>query len=475
MKRTKKITAKISYIKKTDIFIIVTVFIMFIILAFGIYDSTNRYQKSQVALVSESMKILSDNQKIPFENYISDKVEVLSGIAMFSQIYNMNKEEQRNFLFGHSHTLGFHHIFIVDTDGMAYYINENYTRDQSKEAFFENIMHNDIYITEPFYGSDITIMTVCVPIFDNSSNKVGVLCGAIELDQIEEVFSQSSLMLDGESFLVNRQGCYLTNNDMQLVYDRVSIFNDSTSDYSLVRRAFSSKSDMSGVIIRDGVEYQANVKYLKDYDWAIVQCISTDAILVDLQDINLWHSLIFVILSIIFLCVTRMAISWRKSERLLATDTLTECSSRAAMEKLINKLDREHYCDITVIYMDLNKFKHVNDVFGHDAGDHILCIFSQILIDVFSGWGYVGRMGGDEFMVILPKTSEQDILQLCTEVNRLLEEESKHLNLDCIVSTSYGYSTRKKGDHESLQTFITKSDERMYKYKEEHRSLEEDT
>lgn len=468
MKRTKRITTKISYIKKVDVFILVTVFAMFLVLVVSIHNGTDRYKESQLELIKESMKILADNQKIPFENYISGKVEVLSGLAAFPDIYYMDSQRQRSFLWGRSRNLGFHHLFIIDTDGKAFYINENITRDQSNEPFFENVMSNDIYVTEPFYGADLTIMTICVSIYNNHSEKVGVLCGAIELDQVQEVFAKSSLMLDGENFLINRQGCYVTAKDMQKVYDQVSAFDEENSDYELIKLAFSTMSDQAGTIVRDGVEYQSNVIYLKDYDWAIVQCIATDDIFKDINYIEFWQMASLVILVIIILCVTRIALYWRRSERRISSDTLTECNSRAAMEELIKKLEHETHFDITVVYMDLNKFKHINDTYGHDVGDRILCIFSNILEEVFCKKGYVGRMGGDEFMIILLETAEKDILEMCKKVNERLSEESRTLDLDCTISSSFGYATRPKGDSAPLQTIITKSDANMYQYKEEH-------
>lgn len=467
MKRTKHITTKISYIKKVDVFILVTVFTMFIILVISNHNSTNMYKESQLELIQESMEILAGNQEIPFENYISDKVEVLSGLTAFPDIYSMDQKRQRSFLYGRSKGLGFHHIFVMDTEGMAFYIDENVVRDQHKELFFDNVMYNDIYITEPFYGGGLTLMTISVSIYNDRDEKIGVLCGAIELDQIQEVCSKNSLMLDGDSFLVNRQGVYLATEDMQKVYNKASIYKENDSDYSLVRLAFAAKDDKTGTIIRNGVEYQATVQYLKNYDWAIVQCISTEAILEDINYIELWQTVSFVIMIIIVLCIIKIAFYWRRSERRIGSDTLTGCNSRAAMEVLIKKLENETHLNITIVYLDLNKFKHINDTYGHDVGDRVLCVFSQILEEVFCQKGYVGRMGGDEFMTVLFDTTEDEVLEMCKNVNVRLSEESRVLELDCIISSSYGYATRAKGESLPLQPIINKADENMYKFKEQ--------
>lgn len=139
------------------------------------------------------------------------------------------------------------------------------------------------------------------------------------------------------------------------------------------------------------------------------------------------------------------------------------------MESLIAKLEHSGKNQVTICYMDLNKFKSMNDTYGHDMGDKVLCIFSKVLMEVFNKKGYVGRMGGDEFMVILLNTKEEEVLELCHEIERLLKIKSEKLEFEYSISTSYGYATRLKGEKESLQNIINKADENMYRFKEEHR------
>ena len=170
------------------------------------------------------------------------------------------------------------------------------------------------------------------------------------------------------------------------------------------------------------------------------------------------------------MCVIRIAVYWYKSEKKGETDSLTGCRNRASMEKLLTWLDKEKQSDITIIYLDLNKFKEVNDTYGHDKGDIILCIFSDVLTDVFGEYGYVGRLGGDEFVVVLQNTPEEYVEQMCSVVGMKLKEKSRVLEFGHIISTSYGYATRAKGSKESLDDIITKADEKMYRNKKEGRS-----
>ena len=125
--------------------------------------------------------------------------------------------------------------------------------------------------------------------------------------------------------------------------------------------------------------------------------------------------------------------------------------------------------DVGVVYLDLNKFKYINDTYGHDVGDRILCMFCEVLVEVFDKLGYVGRIGGDEFMVILLNQTEEEILNLCQKVQDALVEKSKELEFAYTISTSYGCAMRRRGSEEDLNDVVTKADERMYCYKENHR------
>lgn len=469
MRKKKVISNKISYIKPIDGCILIAVFLMFLVLIAGVSFGTNRYKSNQVLLVHDSMDILADNQRVQFEQYIDNKVDLLQGLVTFPEIYEMDTVKQGEFIKGRSKALGFHHLFIMKAAGMAYYVEEDLCRNQKGEPFFDNVMKNNIYITEPFYGADATTMTISVSIFDENKNKVGALCGAIELKDIQEMFRENRMFLNGNSYLINRSGYYMATKDMKKVYNKVTIYGESYSEVSLIKKAFEEKADQEGIIVQNGIEYQANVTYLEDFDWAIVQCIETEEIFKDLSYIDLWRQSSLIIVFIIILCVVRITLYWHQSDKKINTDTLTGCCSRAAMQNLLDRLEREKQSDIGVIYLDLNKFKYVNDTYGHDVGDQILCIFSDTLVEVFGRAGYVGRMGGDEFIVVLLNIPEDQIAYLCEEVQKRLVEKSKELAFDYTISTSYGFAIRRRGSEDILDDVVTKADERMYCYKENHR------
>ena len=469
MKLGVRLRNKITYIKKIDIAFLLIVFAMFLVLIAGIFVVSNNYKKNQEELIEDAMTLQAGGHKEKFEGFIEDKVELLKGLADFPAVSSMITRKQSELLKNRSEDLGFLHLFVMDMNGTGYYFDEDVTRDQSSEPFFENVKNHHVYITEPFYAPDKTFVTVCVSIFDIKEEKVGSLCGAVKLDSLRMVLAEEEVVLDGELFMVNRDGTYIAARDMQKAYDKKKIYDEEKSDYELVENAFSTKKDQLGIITIEGKTYKAHVTYLKDYDWVIVQCVEMSKIFEGLKYIDVVKYGALIIVVILIGCVMRIALHWRKSQKRISIDTLTGCSSRAAMEALIESADKAVDQDITIIYLDLNKFKYVNDTYGHETGDRVLKVYSKSLMKIFSRIGYVGRMGGDEFMVILNGLSEEVAKRLCKKLEEILVEDSKELDFEYTISTSYGIATRPKGSYTPIEDIMVEADEKMYKFKEEHR------
>ena len=108
--------------------------------------------------------------------------------------------------------------------------------------------------------------------------------------------------------------------------------------------------------------------------------------------------------------LTKMRQSEVELDRLARQDSLTglanrEMLRRALDDALVGAVRRKRRC--SVFLLDLDRFKAVNDTLGHPAGDTLLRLVSLRLTDVVGDMGQVGRLGGDEFQVVLPATSDK--------------------------------------------------------------------
>jgi diguanylate cyclase (GGDEF)-like protein/PAS domain S-box-containing protein len=114
--------------------------------------------------------------------------------------------------------------------------------------------------------------------------------------------------------------------------------------------------------------------------------------------------------------VTDTARAHRELERRATFDALTGCHNRAAtLELLERELQRDDASCVGVVYVDLDRFKPVNDTLGHAAGDELLVTIAERLRALTRREDIVGRLGGDEFLVMLPDVRASEVAMRVAE------------------------------------------------------------
>ncbi|MDD3394616.1 MAG: diguanylate cyclase [Anaerotignum sp.] len=167
------------------------------------------------------------------------------------------------------------------------------------------------------------------------------------------------------------------------------------------------------------------------------------------------------------LCYVEVEVENRVYKELAFRDVLTHLPNRVALEKRIESLEKkEKVCNfLTVILMDVNGLKPVNDKSGHGAGDRLLCEAAKSIKEAFpeekDAWY---RLGGDEFVVLMTETELNN--EECQQ--RLLKTTEKWKNFEHgPVSISCGSKSGKdvKLTKEVVQQFMHEADQMMYKNK----------
>lgn len=139
------------------------------------------------------------------------------------------------------------------------------------------------------------------------------------------------------------------------------------------------------------------------------------------------------------------------------TDALTGCLNRHAYETDINKLDLKK--EWIYISLDLNSLKHINDTYGHDVGDEMICAAAACMMASFGEFGKVYRIGGDEFVVIV--TQKPDELDAMTKHFDSSVAEWRGKIVDS-MTISYGCVRSLEEDWELVHDIEKEADRRMY-------------
>ncbi len=139
-------------------------------------------------------------------------------------------------------------------------------------------------------------------------------------------------------------------------------------------------------------------------------------------------------------------------------DKLTGLYNRDFFEEELERLDSHRQLPITVIMGDLNGLKLVNDAFGHAMGDKALKKAAEIMKRVFRKEDIISRVGGDEFVVLLPKTSTKTALNI---LERIRQECIENPLGFIQISISFGLAT-KQNEKEKIFDVYKKAENNMY-------------
>lgn len=148
-------------------------------------------------------------------------------------------------------------------------------------------------------------------------------------------------------------------------------------------------------------------------------------------------------------------------------DFLTGVYNRQAFMykiKEILKLSKRYKQSTSIIYFDIDKFKQVNDTYGHLIGDEVLKFFTNNIKSSIRESDLFGRIGGDEFVLALPNTDEKGIHIIIDKIQKKFENTFKYNEINLKVNFSYGYAIY-PDDSEDIDKLLEIADKRMYEYK----------
>ena len=160
----------------------------------------------------------------------------------------------------------------------------------------------------------------------------------------------------------------------------------------------------------------------------------------------------------------------QKLEKLALHDSLTNLPNRFCIQDKLNKMIVEAKRDnsyFTVIMMDLDRFKEINDTLGHDCGDQLLIEIGIRLKEILRPSDFIGRLGGDEFAMLLPDTDEHGAKSVSEKIHNALEPSFYLSDMAFSISASIGIATYPKHGN-STSSILKSADVAMY-YAKNHK------
>ena len=162
------------------------------------------------------------------------------------------------------------------------------------------------------------------------------------------------------------------------------------------------------------------------------------------------------------LSVTGILLYIFNSEMVQQTDALTQLINRRGYETILGRVQGR----VAILFFDVDKFKEVNDNYGHVYGDHCLKTIGECIWDVYGRWGKCFRIGGDEFCVVLERNLE-GVEEMNTALFRRLGDERARDGHLPFVSVGYVHYDPSNC---SVRDAVKEADAMMYEYKARNRN-----
>ena len=365
----------------------------------------------------------------------------------------------------------FNSLFMVDSHGVIQLISPTLVEFNKKvqagtkiqsETMQKAFCMKQPFISEPYVAtSGQLIMLISAPIFDQSGNYQGLVAGTIYLESEANAFK--NLLSENEN--ADGSYVYVVDSSGRIIYHPDSSrINDDVSKYEVVKKLMKRENGSAQIVSNEGNEFFAGYAYEKFTGWGIITQTPISVIENPLHDLlkkMIVQSLPLLLIILFFAGIltnnltkplnrlakfSENAIDQKKvavpSNSLnikshiyevhqlyhqisnhfqllnnqIQLDGLTGLANRRTFDIEIKDL-LDHKIPFTMIMIDIDRFKKVNDTYGHLAGDDVLRYLSRMIDDVFDG-DLCFRYGGEEFGVLVNNKTRRRNFQTCRTITR---------------------------------------------------------
>jgi diguanylate cyclase (GGDEF)-like protein len=148
-------------------------------------------------------------------------------------------------------------------------------------------------------------------------------------------------------------------------------------------------------------------------------------------------------------------------------DSLTGIGNRCSFNEFTDRLSRHKSGESwTIVMIDMDHFKRINDALGHQEGDNALRDMAEIIKSCVTGSDFAARYGGDEFVLA---TKEKSMASLMGQIQAAINRQNEQHTRPFTIEISYGYDVFTADGARPIEEFLNHIDSLMYKQKEERR------
>lgn len=413
-------------------------------------------QKNIEKNAEEAMRDNVTHQSYHFQTIMDTQFEYLESIADYlGRQEELLSAENMELIRSLHEKSGMKLVAIIDAEGNSYYDN-GAQKSVAARAYFQEAMKGKRTLSDPLESmvDGDTRVILGVPIY-RGEEIVGVLGGSYNVGELSHLMFADIYDGAGYSMIVAGDGT-LISNDQGGQSSRMTEGDNFFAHYGegeflglesieQIKADFSAQNGGYVCFSQNGEECYLAYEPLEMGSWMLCYVAPVKKAHEEFRFIQYYETILAVVLGIgIFVLVFSI---WRMNSRMQKNlilyaqmDPLTDICNKKRTEEEIDSWFADEQCGNiqAFIMMDVDYFKLVNDRYGHAAGDEVLCRIAEILRRSFMGSDIIGRIGGDEFAVLMKNipsahTAISHAENICAAIRGLKLKETGDMQLSVSI------------------------------------------
>ncbi|MDR5659247.1 PAS domain S-box protein [Serpentinicella sp. ANB-PHB4] len=351
---------------------------------------------------------------------------------------------------------------LTSTEIADFYRLDDYTVIESQRP---KINSEEFDIDEE--GNDLWIKTTKIPLYDEANNVYGVM-GTLEditekkeaedaLKESQQRYEQLAKISHSVAWEMDTNGVYTYVNDVVRTvygYEPEEVIGKMTFYDFVPKEEKDKRKKMGFSVINNKEKVEDYEQKLRNKNNKEVWVLTNGFPILDINgDLVAYRG--------IDIDITQRKMIENQMQHLSFHDHLTGLYNRRYFETEIKRLDHPDNLPLSMVMIDVNGLKLVNDAFGHEVGDELIKKVAEAMKAVCRQEDVIARVGGDEFIILLPKTSSEHVQKV---MDRIFEQIQQQKVEGIDVTVSYGYETKER-KYQSLNDLLKKAETYMYKKK----------
>jgi diguanylate cyclase (GGDEF)-like protein len=465
--------------KKYNVVLIITLLLIILSVSISLINYYVSKEAAHKQLKEHSLPLSLDNIYTEIQKNIIEPYLVSSMMAndTFVQNWIINNEKNENDIIKYLESIrnkyGMFNTFLVSDKSGNYYtqkgVEEVIKKDNPLNKWYydfkESQEQHQINLDFNNHLSNDLIMFINYKIFDSNFHFIGVTGLALKISYIDDMLKKFRLKHNFIVTFFNKKG------DIVLAERDFNKYSNIEEMHSLNKhkdRILSKESQMIEYEENSG-QYLVNTKFIPELNLYLTVSVKETKYVEKVKNIFYLNLLVSLFITSIIAIVLFYIIKKNdaKLEYMAQNDSLTCTLNRRSFEEKLNRFiisSKRKNTTFSLLFMDIDDFKKINDSFGHQTGDVVLSKISEVLKNAIRKNDLIARWGGEEFVIVLKNSSLEDSKIKAEELRYLVEQDLELQELTSSnVTGSFGLTKFNKED--TLDTIVARADKAMYQSK----------